>query len=263
MRSDYGDSNQNTAYPFMLHILGRNIPVVIFLVVAFVGMVAVYLYFSPADASAEVIALGNSMDSLSAPLYKPVPDRQVLQRVAQSPGPILIGVISGHKGFGGGSLCADGLSEVQVNQNIAEKVVNRLQTDGIKAVLLDEFDSRFGAFAGTAVVSIHSDSCDYINDLATGYKIAPSSYTDSLALEACLEQAYGAATGMRYHANTITPEMTDYHAFRELPPGVPSAIIEVGFMNLDREMLTTNADRPVTGVVNGIECYLDSVIGER
>ncbi len=247
----------------MLHLLGRNVPVVVFLLVAFVGMVAVYLYFSPADASAEVIALGNSMDSLSAPIYKPVPDRQVLQRVTQSPGPLLIGIISGHKGYGGGALCADGLTEVQVNQNIAEKVVNRLQTDGIKAVLLDEFDARLGTFAGTAVVSIHSDSCDYINELATGYKIAPSFYTDSLALEACLEQAYGEATQMRYHANTITPEMTDYHAFRTLPQGVPAVIIEVGFMNRDREMLTTGADRPVNGVVNGIACYLDSVIGER
>ncbi len=263
MRSDYGDSNQSAAYPFMLYILGRNIPVVIFLAAAFAGMVAVYLYFSPADASAEVIALGNSMGSLSAPIYKPVPDKQVLQRVAQSPGPILVGVISGHKGFDSGSSCPDGLTEAQVNQNIAEKAVNRLQTDGFKAVLLDEFDSRLGVFAGTAVVSIHADSCDYINDLATGYKIAPSSYADSLALEACLEQAYGAATGMTYHANTITPDMTDYHAFRELPPGVPAVIIETGFMNLDREMLTTNADQPVNGVVNGIECYLDSVIGER
>jgi len=263
MRSDYDDSNQSAAYPFMLHILGRNVPVIIFLAAAFTGMAAVYLYFSPPDASAGAIALGNSMGALSAPLYKSVPDKQVLQRLAQSPGPVLVGVIAGHKGFDGGALCADGLTEAQVNQNIAEKVVNRLQASGIKTVLLDEFDSRLGNFPGTAVVSIHSDSCQYINEQATGYKIAPSSYTDSLALETCLEQAYGQATQMRYHANTITPEMTDYHVFRELPPGVPAVIIEVGFLNLDREMLTTNADRPVTGVANGIECYLSSIMGKQ
>lgn len=257
MRSDYRNSNQSSAYPFLLHFLGRNIPVVVFLVIAFAGMLAVYLYFSPADASAEVIALGNSMDSLSAPIYKPVPDNPVVQRVRQSPGPILIGIISGHKGSDSGSVCPDGLTEAQVNQNIAEKVVHRLQTEGIKAVLLDEFDSRFTHFSGTAVVSIHSDSCDYINDLATGYKIAPSSTTDSLALEACIEQAYGEVTQLPYHANTITPHMTDYHVFRTLPPGLPAVIIEVGFLNLDREMLTTNADLPVSGVVSGIECYVN------
>jgi hypothetical protein len=51
--------------------------------------------------------------------------------------------------------------------------------------------------------------------------------------------------------------MTDYHAFRTLPPGVPAIILETGFMNLDRALLTTNADIPAIGILSGIQCFLD------
>ena len=50
--------------------------------------------------------------------------------------------------------------------------------------------------------------------------------------------------------------MTNYHAFREIAGGVPAVIIETGFLNLDRELLTTNADVPATGIANGVLCYL-------
>ena len=52
--------------------------------------------------------------------------------------------------------------------------------------------------------------------------------------------------------------MTDYHAFRTLPEGVPAIIIETGFMNLDRTLLTTNADVSAAGILNGIQCFLDA-----
>ncbi|VAW34368.1 cell wall hydrolase/autolysin, partial [hydrothermal vent metagenome] len=69
--------------------------------------------------------------------------------------------------------------------------------------------------------------------------------------------AYQQATQLSYHANTITPHMINYHAFRTLPQGVPAIIIETGFMNLDRDLLTTNGDIPAAGVLNGIQCYLE------
>ena len=64
---------------------------------------------------------------------------------------------------------------------------------------------------------------------------------------------------MNYHAATITPHMTDYHAFREIAAGVPGVILEVGFLNLDREILTTQPDRVAGAITEGILCYVDAV----
>lgn len=238
-----------------LHFAMANVRLIIFLVAALAGMFTVYWYFSPAEATAEIIAATTS-GSLSAPFYKSVPTQPVLQRLAQSPGPLRVGIIAGHKGFDSGAVCADGLTEAQVNENIAQQVTAELQARGIPVDLLDEFDPRLSRYGATAVVSIHSDSCVYYHDELTGFKIASSSYTESTVLQQCMEQQYGQITELPYHPTTITEHMTDYHAFRELPPGVPAIIIEVGFLNLDREILTTQSHIPANGVITGIQCYL-------
>jgi N-acetylmuramoyl-L-alanine amidase len=50
--------------------------------------------------------------------------------------------------------------------------------------------------------------------------------------------------------------MSEYHVFNKISTVTPALIIEVGFLNLDREILTTHSDVVVTGLVNGILCYL-------
>jgi N-acetylmuramoyl-L-alanine amidase len=50
--------------------------------------------------------------------------------------------------------------------------------------------------------------------------------------------------------------MTDYHAFGEIHSDTTAAIIETGFLNLDREILTKRADMVARGVASGILCYL-------
>lgn len=232
-------------------------PIVLFLVLAAAGMLVVYWFFSPVDGSVQAVASGS--DLLSAPIYKAVPAKPVTQRLAQSPGPIRIGLISGHSGSDSGAVCDDGLTEAEVNAHITQLVAANLQAEGIHTDILEEFDPRLGTYGATAVISIHSDSCQYINDLATGFKIAGSSFTDSSALSVCVEQAYQSNTQLPFHANTITPHMTDYHAFRTIPVGVPAIIVEVGFMNLDRDLITNRAEIPAAGVSSGILCYLDQL----
>lgn len=244
-----------------MRFIRRNLSLLAFLAISVAAMLGAYFYFSPASGVAEVVAAGSSMGALSAPFAKPVPPRPVLQRLTQSPGPIRIGVISGHKGNDSGAVCADGLTEAEVNENIAVRVISALQTRGIAADLLTEFDPRLEGYVATALVSIHADSCDYINDLATGFKIAGSGYTDSSALSICVEEAYRQATQLSYHANTITLDMTDYQAFRRISAGVPAIIIEVGFMNLDRPMLTEQPDRVAGGITDGLWCYLEQIRG--
>jgi len=238
-----------------LQFFGRHILILTFLATAMVSMYAVHWYFSPSVGEAQAVAQASG--GLSAQIYKEVPSRPVRQRLDQSPGPIRIGIIAGHTGFDSGAVCDDGLTEVEVNTTIALLVIENLRARGYTVDLLEEFDPRLAGYSATALVSIHADSCQYYNEFATGYKIAASSYTDSSALEACLERVYRDVTELPYHANTITPHMTDYHAFRTIAPGTPAVIIEAGFMNKDRDILTVQADRPARGIANGILCYLE------
>jgi N-acetylmuramoyl-L-alanine amidase len=60
---------------------------------------------------------------------------------------------------------------------------------------------------------------------------------------------------MTFHAGSITGDMREYHAFREIDPNTVSAIIETGFLNLDREMLTQHTEEVAEGVVQGILCF--------
>jgi N-acetylmuramoyl-L-alanine amidase len=52
--------------------------------------------------------------------------------------------------------------------------------------------------------------------------------------------------------------MTSYHAFSEINENTPAAIIEVGFLNLDRTILTQKPDVVARGISDGITCFLNN-----
>ena len=124
--------------------------------------------------------------------------------------------------------------------------------------LLKEFDDRLVGYQALALISIHADSCTYINDVATGFKVAESRYNPrperTARMVACLRNRYAKATGLSEHLS-ITADMTEYHAFDEIDEETPAVIIEIGFMNLDRQLLTQNQDIIADGIANGILCY--------
>jgi N-acetylmuramoyl-L-alanine amidase len=256
MRTQQINTVWHATSPWWLRLLKGNVPIVVFLLLSMLGMGATFWYFSPHGGDTPALVASALEQSLSAPIFKALPPKPVTQRLAQSPVPRRIGIISGHLGSDSGSVCDDGLTEADVNAAIVEKVVETLESRGIRTDVLEEFDSRLVGYSATAIVSVHADSCTYINDFATGFKIAGSSLTDSSKLSICVEQSYGEATHLPYHENTITPHMTDYHAFREIGSGTPAIIIEVGFINLDRELLTQNTALPAAGIANGILCFL-------
>ena len=171
-----------------------------------------------------------------------------------------VGIVAGHKGNDSGAVCPDGLTEAQVNLEVAGRVQATLQQAGYAVDVLDEFDARLEGYRADALVSIHADSCEYINELATGYKVAGSMAAtapeQSAALTECITQSYVAQTKMNFHAYSITRDMTFYHAYREIDPSTPAAIIELGFLNLDREILESRPDLTAAGVSNGILCFL-------
>src|SRR6185369_3372649 len=172
-----------------------------------------------------------------------------------------IGIVAGHSGNDSGAVCYDGngnvtLTEADVNLKIAAIVQQQLTQKGFQVDLLKEFDTRLNGYRALAIVSIHNDSCDYINDEATGFKVAAALNTNDVnrasRLTACLIDRYHSVTDLTFHAGSITADMREYHAFREIDPNTVAAIIETGFLNLDREMLTKHTDRVAEGVVEGI-----------
>jgi N-acetylmuramoyl-L-alanine amidase len=112
------------------------------------------------------------------------------------------------------------------------------------------------SYRGLAVISLHADSCVNLS----GFKVAGRSSGPSAAASTRLVQAltasYAAATGLSFHHNTVTLDMTRYHAFGEIDPGTPVAIIEMGFMGGDRALLTTQQDAIVRGLVEGLLEFL-------
>lgn len=174
----------------------------------------------------------------------------------------VIGIVAGHWGNDSGAVCNDGLKEVDINQNIATLVQKFLVEEGYKVDLLQEFDSRLVNYRALALVSIHADSCDYISDEASGYKVAAAMGDQhpeqSARLTACIRNRYAAYSGLSLHSTSVTPDMTSYHAFGEINESTPAAIIETGFMNLDRQFLTGEPEKAAQGIVAGILCYINN-----
>ncbi len=178
-----------------------------------------------------------------------------------------IGIVAGHSGNDSGAVCTDSsgkvtLTEAEVNLKIAQLVQKKLVQDGFQVDLLQEFDTRLNGYRAVAIVSIHNDSCEYINDQATGFKVAAALDTRDAnragRLLACLVDRYHRATGLSFHPGSITPDMTGYHAFSEIDPNTIAAIIETGFLYLDREILTQHTDQVADGVVDGILCFVNN-----
>ena len=178
-----------------------------------------------------------------------------------------IGIVAGHYGNDSGAVCYDGngnvtLTEVDVNLKIAAIVQQQLNQMGFQVDLLKEFDTRLNGYRALAIVSIHNDSCEYVNDEATGFKVAAALNTHDLnranRLTACLVDRYQGATHMTFHAGSITGDMREYHAFREIDSTTVAAIIETGFLNLDREILTKKTEVVAAGVVDGILCFANN-----
>jgi N-acetylmuramoyl-L-alanine amidase len=197
--------------------------------------------------------LSSAMQTPTLPAGFPTPTTRANPR---------IGIVAGHSGNDSGAVCPDalgGIREVDINLSIATLVRKNLLDLGYDVDLLAEFDSRLNGYQATALVSIHADSCDYIEG-ATGFKVAAAASTlypeQASRLTNCLQTRYVQITNLELHPGSVTLDMTDYHAFSEIDSFTPAAIIEVGFMNLDRQILTQQPELLAQGVTSGILCYI-------
>lgn len=186
-----------------------------------------------------------------------------------APQNLRVGIIAGHSGLhpqsglvDPGAVCDDGLTELEVNEAIADLVVEQLEGAGLEVDRLEEFDQRLVGYRAGALVSIHADACYYINEDATGYKVSRSkaSLVPDLAqrLATCIIDRYDQATGLAFHRGSITSDMTEYHTFNEIDAQTPAVIIETGFLYLDRDFLTQEPEVAARGIADGILCYLNN-----
>ena len=170
-----------------------------------------------------------------------------------------IGIVIGHWPDDSGATCQDGLQEVDINAAIARQVANELEQVGYSVDLLAEFDERLHNYQGRVLVSLHADSCTV--DLS-GFKVARHSDSSIPDLDDrlvdCLWEKYEAATSLSRDRNHITPEMYNYHVFRKIDPQTPAAIMEMGFLSGDRDLLTGQQQRVSKGITAGIRCFLEA-----
>jgi len=173
-----------------------------------------------------------------------------------------IGVVSGHRGPENdpGAVCPDGLTEAEINLNVAQRVVRNLQARGYTVDLLDEFDPRLSEYEAELLISIHANTCQDYGEVVSGYLISTAdsrvnSGNDQLLVE-CVAAHYQQVSQLNRRFG-FTRDMTDYHIFREISPMTPAAIIELGFMFNDRELLTSNPDMLARGITDGVLCFLE------
>lgn len=176
-----------------------------------------------------------------------------------------VGLVVGHWGHGDdvGAVCSEslgGYKEVDLNYTIADLTRQYLEAEGVQVDMLKEFDPHLDGYISNALVSVHADTCEYIPELGTGFKIAEAADNkrpeQAARLMACLKNRYAEATGLRYD-HRITDDMTSYHAFGEVDPNTPAVIIETGYMNQDRDLLTQNPALVARGITAGIMCFLN------
>lgn len=246
-------------FPEAIRYLGITIAVSAILATLFIASTPASL--NPAELVGELF--GFMLDSDGTKPVETVEAGEIVEDQV-----LKVGIVAGHLGphkdtglVDPGATCEDGLTELEVNQNIAELVVRGLEAISIEVDLLEEFDRQLTEYKADVLVSIHADACYYINDEATGYKVSRSAASvvpqSADRLVSCIIQRYGRATGLKFHPGSITLDMTQYHTFYEIHSSTPAVIIETGFLYLDRDFLTSRPEDVARGIVDGILCYLN------
>ncbi len=150
-----------------------------------------------------------------------------------------------------------------ITTNVATRVRNILETAGVAAEILPEHapsqpQAPLLGYRARVLVAVHADVCDLPG--YSGFKVARGTHSTTASaddrLVACLNKEYAAATLLPMHEDTISVNMTNYYAFREIAADTPAAIIELGFLHDDRALLTDNAYEVARGVANGVLCFL-------
>jgi N-acetylmuramoyl-L-alanine amidase len=222
------------------------------------GVMLVLMFMLILQRPADLISV--ALPPTLATVLPPRPTRT--PTVTPTPEPPPVALLAGHSGgIDPGANCPDGLREVDVTTDVAKRVKGILEASGYRVDILAEFDARLNAakrdYSPRAFLAIHADSCVYY---ASGYKVARASSSASPLeddrLVRCVSTAYAAATLLPFHAGSITSDMTQYHGLNEINPQTPGAIIELGFLGSQHDMLKNRRAMLAEAIASGLNDFL-------
>ncbi len=157
----------------------------------------------------------------------------------------------------------DGVNEIDVNLDVAQRVAALLARQG---VIVDLLPSTIPVgYVADAFLALHADS-DGVGELG-GFKLAHGPlrgpFEDRLVTD--IQDAYGKATGMTYDAEHIGLNMLYYYPFNwsrfqhAASAHTPAAILEMGYLSSDddRALLTDHPDRIAGAIANGLLRFLN------
>jgi N-acetylmuramoyl-L-alanine amidase len=229
----------------------------------------IFNYWTPDSfLSQKFVASLQEVNSTQGPptaIPSPLPTFDSIQKV---------GIITGHSGpsidptfeIDPGAVCDENfdgtpeLTELDINTSVAQRVAQLLIQAGYQVEMLNEWDPRIQNFRASALVSIHTNTCENLGFGATGFNVQAYERSPMIDRDAklrdCVVATYANATGLPRHFGS-PPDLTDYHAFREVSLDTPTIIVELGFMFADRPLLTQQPDAMARGIFEGIDCFLN------
>jgi N-acetylmuramoyl-L-alanine amidase len=158
----------------------------------------------------------------------------------------------------------EGITEVEINLDIAQRVAVILNSRGIAVDLLPTTIPQ--GYLADAFVALHGDS-DGVGQWS-GFKLAHGSRRGphEAALLASMKEHYGAASGLRYDAEHVSRNMTGYFGFswsrfqHAVAPHTPAIILEMGYVSHDhdRTLMVEKADVLAAGVAEGVLRFLSA-----
>lgn len=158
---------------------------------------------------------------------------------------------------------APGWKEVDVNLAVAQKVTALMAQAGVAVDLLPSTVPV--GYKADAFVAIHADANK--DATMTGFKVARSRWSTIRdrddALVAAMTGSYQTATGLGWHAKTITTNMLEYYAFdrtfkHSVATSTPAIILEMGFLTNDRDrhLLLDEQDKLAQAVAVGLLSFI-------
>ncbi len=144
----------------------------ILVILAAAAVIGLFVYSVTAPAQASELGGSPHAPAPFAFLIRPTATQKPLPTPSPTPYVPRVGIVSGHHGNDSGAVCPDGLTEAQVNFDVATRVAIEMRQRGYRVDVLDEYDPRLVGYHALLLLSIHADSCDYINNEATGFKVA-------------------------------------------------------------------------------------------
>lgn len=200
---------------------------------------------------------------------EPLPPAEVYN----PPGPKRVGLQAGHwrveeapselRGLGAGA-SGGGKDEWEVNLELARRTAEILEAAGVEVDILPA--TLPVEYRAHLFLSIHADGDE--TGVRRGFKLGRAVWSATPEaddrLMAAISDAYGPATAMSIDPVGASRRMTAYYAFNSrrychaIVPGVPSAILETGYMSsaADRQILIGDPGLAARGIATGLLRYL-------